>query len=138
MFDALVRRVGGVDAAAAVLEARYGTGHKGTVSKMCSGAIGVTVDAVVALEDCLGAFPMTTMLFERIGREGIRSGDLKDLAARSTVASGQAHAVLIRAFSHLSDGGERITDSERAEVVAEMRAAREVFDQIIASAEVAK
>jgi len=135
IFDGLVRRAGGVEAVAAVLEARYGKGCKGTVSKMCSGQIGVTVDAAVAVEDFVGAFPLTNRMFERTGREGIRAGCLKELAAQSTVASGQAHSALIRAFSHLSPGGERLTDEERAEIIAHMRAARQVLTDIIDAAE---
>ena len=50
MFQALVSRAGGVEAVAAVLEARFGCGHKGTVSKMISGQLAVTVDAAVAVE----------------------------------------------------------------------------------------
>jgi hypothetical protein len=138
IFDGLVRRAGGVDAVAAVLEARYGVGNKGTVSKMCSGVIGVTVDAAVALEDFVGAFPITNRLFERTGREGVRSGCLKDLAAQSTIASGQAHAALIRAFSSLSADPENLTPKERAEVIAEMRAARQVLTDIINAAEAAQ
>lgn len=138
IFDGLVRRFGGVDAVSALLEARYGQFSKGTVSKMCTGQARVTIDAVVALEDALGAFPITNRLFERTGREGVRHGNLQELAARSTVASGQAHSVLIRAFSHLSDDPESLTDAERAEVIAQMRAARQVLTDIIDAAEAAK
>ncbi len=138
IFDGLVRRAGGVEAVAAVLEARYGVGYKGTVSKMCSGQIGVTVDAAIAVEDFVGAFPLTNRMFERTGREGVRVGDLRELAAQSTIASGQAHSALIRAFSHLGPGGERITAEERAEVIAEMRAARQVLTDIIDAAEAAQ
>ncbi|SFQ52237.1 hypothetical protein [Donghicola eburneus] len=136
IFDGLVRRAGGVEAVAAVLEARYGVGCKGTVSKMCSGQIGVTVDAAIAVEDFVGAFPLTNRMFERTGREGVRAGCLKELAAQSTLASGQAHSALIRAFSHLSPGGEALTAEERAEVIAHMRAARQVLTDIIDAAEV--
>jgi alkyl hydroperoxide reductase subunit AhpF len=135
IFDALVRRAGGVEAAAAVLEARWGVGYKGTVSKMCSGLIGVTVDAAVAIEDFVGAFPITNRLFERTGREGVRQGDLQALAAQSTVASAEAHAALIRAFSSLSRDPARLTKDERAEVIASMRAARQVVTDIIEAAE---
>ncbi len=137
IFDGLVRRAGGVEAVAAVLEARYGKGCKGTVSKMCSGHIGVTIDAAEALEDFVGAFPLTNRLFERTGREGVRVGCLKELAAQSSIATGRAHSALIRAFSYKSPGGERITAEERAEVIAEMRAARQVLTDIIEAAEAA-
>lgn len=135
IFDGLVRRAGGVEAVAAVLEARYGVGFKGTVSKMCSGQIGVTVDATIAVEDFVGAFPLTNRMFERTGREGVRVGCLQGLAATSTIASGQAHAALIRAFSHLSDDPEKLTPHERADVISEMRAARQAMTDIIDLAE---
>lgn len=135
IFDGLVRRAGGVEAVAAVLEARYGTGCKGTISKMCSGHLGVTVDAVVAVEDFVGAFTMTNRMYERAGRESIQAKCLQALAAQSTVASGQAHAALIRAYSHLSDDPDRLTENERAEVIAAMRAARQVMTDIIDTAE---
>jgi len=136
IFDALVRRAGGVEAAAAVLEARYGVGYKGTVSKMCGGVIGVTVDAAVALEDFVGAFPITNRMFERTGRESVRHGDLQALAAQSTIASAEAHAALIRAFSTLSRDPSQLTAGERAKVIATMREARHVITQIIGVAEV--
>ncbi|HCO91082.1 MAG TPA: hypothetical protein DIT40_08930 [Alphaproteobacteria bacterium] len=135
IFDGLVRRAGGADAAAAILEARYGRGWKGTVSKMCSGQIGVTLDAAIAIEDAVGAFPLTNRMFERTGREGVRRGCFKELAAGSTVASGQAHSALIRAFSHLSEDPDRLTEAERAEVIASAREARQFLTDIINAAE---
>lgn len=137
IFDNLVRRLGGVDAAAAVLESRYGSGWKGTISKMCSGAIGVSMDAAEAIEDAVGAFPLTNRLFERTGREGVRRGCFKDLAALSTMASGEAHSALIRAFSHMSEDPDRLTAAERAEVIAHFRHARQVLTDIINAAEAA-
>ena len=56
--------------------------------------------------------------------------------ARSQVV--RAHAALIRAFSHLSDDPDRLTGEERAEVIAEMRAARQVLTDIIDAAEAAQ
>lgn len=135
IFDGLVRRAGGVEAVAAVLEARYGVGSKGTVSKMCSGHLGVTVDAAVAVEDFVGSFPITNRMFERTDREDVRVGCLQALAAKSAIASGQAHAAVIRAFSHLSDEPGNLTPKERAEVIAEMRAARQIITDIIDVAE---
>jgi len=135
IFDGLVRRAGGVDAVAAILEARYGSSSKGTVSKMCSGQLAVSIDAAIAIEDAVGAFPLTNRMFERTGREGVRRGNLKELAALSTMATGMAHASLIRAFSHLSEDPDHLTDTERAEVIADMRAARQVMTDIINAAE---
>jgi len=135
IFDGLVRRAGGVDAVAAVLEARYGVGSKGTVSKMCSGQIGVTIDAAVAVEDFLGEFPLSTRMFERTGREGVRTGCLQSLAAESTVACGRAHSELIKAFSKMSEDPDRLTPGERVQVISELRAARQVLTKMIKLAE---
>lgn len=135
IFDGLVRRAGGVDVVAAVLEARYGVGHKGTVSKMCGGIIGVTVDAAVALEDFLGTFPITNRMYERKNRDVSKKFDMQELAAKSTLACGEAHSVLITAFSHLSSDPSKLTTKERSEVIASMRAARQVLTDIIDLAE---
>jgi hypothetical protein len=97
----------------------------------------VTLDAAVAIEDFLGEFPLTNRMFERTGREGVRAGCLKELVAKSTIASGQAHAALISAFSHLSDDPDRLTPDERAQVIASMRAARQILSDIIDTAETA-
>lgn len=137
IFDALVKRAGGVDVVASLLEARYGVGWKGTVSKMCSGKGGINIDAVIAVEDFIGDFPITNRMFERMGREARRAKCLKELAAQSALASGQAHSALIKAFSSLSPGGESLTDAERAEIIAGMRAARQVLTDIIETAEAA-
>jgi hypothetical protein len=137
MFDALVRRAGGVDAVASVLEARWGQGSKGTVSKMCHGSIGVTVEAAIAVEDFVGAWPITGRMFERTVAEMGRQGNIRDLAAQSAVAAGAAHAILIRAFGPKSEGGDALSRAEAADVVAAMHGLRELAGQIIAEAETA-
>ncbi|APE43399.1 hypothetical protein BOO69_08205 [Sulfitobacter alexandrii] len=134
-FDGLVRRAGGVDAVAAILEARHGSGTKGTVSKMCRGQIGVTIDAVVAVEDFLGSYPITRRLIERIGKDPQPAQPLSELAATCAVAAGEAHGALVRAMSETSAGGSALTRGERTEVLARMRTAREEMDQIIAAVE---
>lgn len=134
-FDGLVRRAGGVDAMAAVLEARHGAGNKSTVSKMCRGQIGVTLDAVVAVEDFLGSYPITRRLVERMGREQQPAQPLSELAATCAVAAGEAHGALVRAMSETSAGGTALTRGERTEVLARMRAAREEMEQIIVAIE---
>ncbi|NBE05953.1 hypothetical protein [Paragemmobacter ruber] len=126
MFDALVRRAGGVDAVAAVLEAATGVGHKGTVSKMCAGHIGITLEAVIAVEDFVGDAPITRRMAERLGAERLCAIGLFELATRSAVSAGAAQAALFEAFA---DGV--ITTAEAADVVTRMRALREVVDQII-------
>lgn len=135
LFDALVRRAGGADAFAAVLEARYGVGHKGTVSKMCSGQIGVTVDALCAVEDAVGAFPITQRLFARLTDEHAARSSLRDLAAQSALTVGTAHAVMLNAFTDASEDGMAVTAAEARDIVASMRQVLDVVAQIIAQAE---
>lgn len=136
MYRALVQRAGGVDVVAAVHEAHFGHGSKGTVSKMTSGQAAVTLDAVEALEGFLGEYPITTRLFERVEREASRL-DLPQLAARSAMVAGAAHAALIASLSEFSEGGARLSEAERVAVLVEVRALKEVVDQIIAAAEAA-
>lgn len=135
MFDALVRRAGGVDAVAAVMESRYGHGSKGTISKMCHGQAGITRDAIIAVEDFVGAWPITTRDYERIARERVAAGDIRDLAAQSALAAGVAHAALIRAMTESSDGGDAITRAEAVAIIAAVQDMRALADQIMALAE---
>lgn len=135
MFDGLVRRAGGVDAVAAVMEARFGTGHKGTVSKMCAGQIGVTVAAVEAVEDFVGAYPITQRLFRRLASERQARGCLRELAAESAMAAGVAHAALIRAVSEAGEGGPEVTPAEAAAIAATMRELAETAGRIVVEAE---
>lgn len=132
MFRALVARAGGVDAVALVLEARWGCGHKGTISKMCSGQLAVSVDAVWAVEDFVGAAPITLRMFERLADRSTSPVPLRELGAGSMIAAGAAHAAMMSA---LADGV--VTPREAADVAGQMRALRDVVDQIVAAAEAA-
>jgi hypothetical protein len=135
LFDALVRRAGGVEAVAAVLEARWGVGSKGTVSKMCSGHAGVTYEAIVAVEDFVGARPITSRMIERQAEGRSSPACLRELAAQSAMLTGVAHASLIMAFSDHGDGGAALTRGEAAEIKAKMLEVRELAGRIIAEAE---
>lgn len=131
LFDALVKRAGGVDVVAAVLEARYGHGHKGTVSKMCAGQIGVTVEAVEALEDFVGFYPITARMFSRQNTEAASGGSICDLTAQSAVAAGMAHSVLVRALSSGGDGGGAITGAEAVDIVVQASVLRDFAGRIV-------
>ncbi|MFY0619306.1 hypothetical protein [Shimia sp.] len=135
LFESLVHRAGGVECVAALLEARYGKGCKGTVSKMCSGQIGVTVDAAIAVEDFVRAYPITNRMFERKADAEDPELCLRQLAADSMLASGQAHSSLTRAFSSASVDPNGLTSEERVEVIANARAARQQWTDIIEAAE---
>jgi len=118
MFDALVRRIGGVDAAAAVIEARTGSMTKSTVSKMARGQMCVTLEAVDALEDALGSHPVTRMRFERIGEASGHSEPLAGLIASACRESGEAMAALV---------GRDLSERERSEALAEVAEAMDAF-----------
>lgn len=130
LFEAAVHRAGGMDAAAAVLEARWGMGNKSTISRMCAGHIGVTVDAVVAIEDFNKHYPITRRLADRLTAAATASSTMRELGAQSAAAAGAAHAALIEA---LADGV--VTVSEAAAIAAQMRSLREVIDGIVREAE---
>ena len=134
-FRGLVSQLGGVEAAAAVLEEAYGAASKGTVSKMCSGQAEITVAAMRAIEDALGVYPMTTRLFERIGCEAGRGDDLRAMAARIAQDSGSAVSQLILGFSASSPDPDQLTEDERARVHVAARALRSDCDAVIAATE---
>ncbi|TNF19164.1 MAG: hypothetical protein EP318_15525 [Rhodobacteraceae bacterium] len=136
IFSGMVRRLGGVEAATAVLAAHTGAASKGTVSKMCTAGACVTIEAARAIEDALGEYPLTRWMHDRTERAAPTSGaGLKALLADSSLANGAAHAALIRALSPDSPSGENLSQGERAEVLSSMRHARDVLDGLIAEAE---
>lgn len=132
IFRGMVDRVGGVDAAAAILEEAYGVASKGTVSKMCSGHAAITLAAVRALEDALGSYPITIRMFERIGKApGQGNCDLRAMAARLSRGSGETVSSLVLAFSDVSPDPSQLTDEERAEVNAQARELMAVCEAVI-------
>ena len=136
LFRGLVDRAGGVEAAAAILEEAYGACSKGTLSKMASGQARITVDAVRALEDSVGAFPITRRLFERIeAAPGRTACDLRALAARLSRGSGETVAALVMGFSDVSPDPQDLTAQERAEVNALARELRTACEAVIAETE---
>lgn len=135
IFRGLVERVGGVDAAAAILEEAYGACSKGTVSRMATGQAAITVAAARALEDTLGVYPITIRLFERIGARPGKPCDLRAMAARLSRGSGETVSSLILAFSDVSPEPEHLTAEERAEVNAHARDLRAVCEAVIAQTE---
>jgi hypothetical protein len=134
MFQGLVDRAGGVDAAAAVIAAKVGCGHKGTVSKMCSGDLAVSIEAAAALEEVIGAYPITEYLAARRGGGAVAGGSIADLAGQSMVSAGAAHSALMRALGDGSAGGSAITKAEAAEIVARGMELGEVVARIVAAA----
>lgn len=136
LFRSLVARAGGVDAAAAAVEARWGCGHKGTISKMITGQLAVTVEAIVALEDFTGGHPVTDWMAARSLSAGAAAMPaLAETAAEVAVASGGAHAAIVRALAASGPGGAAVTAAERADILARWREVRTFADQIIAVTE---
>jgi len=120
LFCNLVMRIGGQDAAAAFLAARWGAASAGTISKMCAGSIGVTVGAVIALEDGLGEAPITQYLSARLG-DGhlpLTAQSILQLTAHAALAGGQAQVALARALDDQGPGGMQVTDAELGEIGA--------------------
>lgn len=134
-FDALVTEIGGVDAAAAVMQARKGAFSKGTISKMTSGQMAVSCEALIALEDAAQLFPFTQHAFDRIGHRTAATGDLKQLAARKTAAGADAISALFQAYSVNSVDPTRLTAEEGADLMAKLRAARQIAKLMIEAVE---
>lgn len=132
MFAGMVKRLGGVEAAAAVIEAHTGACSKGTVSKQCSGQASVSVDSMVAIEDALRSFPFTNHLFERVGAGGVTGQPLQTLASAASIECGEALGALIRGFGAHSPEGSDLSAEERAEIVVEVTEARDALNAILA------
>lgn len=130
IFQGLVRQIGGVDAAAAVIEAHCGMGHKGTVSKMCAGQLGVTISAATALENALGQYPLTEFLSQRRVDGLAAPASLSSIAAQSALLSGQMQSSLMLALSDEGDGGTAITQAEAGQVQASVAAMIEVAQRM--------
>jgi len=133
MFQGLVLRIGGVDAAAAVIAAKVGVGHKGTVSKMCNGDLAVSISAAAALEEALREYPITEYLAARRG-DAVAGGSIADLAGQSMVSAGAAHAALMRALGDGSVGGAAVSPCEAADIVARASELAEVVARIVTAA----
>lgn len=118
IFQGLVLRIGGVDAAAAVIEAHAGVGHKGTVSRMCGGHAGVTISAVMALEGALGEYPLTEYLAAQRADGVAVPASLSSIAAQSALLAGQMQSALMLALADDGDGGAGITKREAGQVEA--------------------
>lgn len=133
---ALVQRFGCFDAVAETIGTRWGVGYsKGTISRKAAGSLEWGVLDVVALEDALGAYPVTRMLERRrataaalgphgainaIAQVGLISRETGEavasiLAAEQSDCAGdraqavkeidEAVAALIAARAHLTGGG---------------------------------
>lgn len=119
IFANLVAQAGGVEAAAAEITARKGAEvHKGTVSKMASGQSAVTLEAIVALEDAGGVYPLSQLLFKRIGASPRVTDDLRALTAQASIHSGEGVAAVVSAYGPGSIDPERMTIDERAQALS--------------------
>ena len=95
-FRGLVEKVGGVEAAAALISARRGdVMGKATISRYCSGDIPISVEVAVMLEDAADATPITAMMTARLA-----DGEIDGLEAFARIAelNGQLVALFARSM----------------------------------------
>jgi len=138
IFEGLVQRFGGVEAVAALLEARTGTGSKGTISKICAGQLSVPVEMAVALEDALGSYPITKRMAARLegGAPKMPSrATLQEMAARASLEHADVMNVILRAFSPASADPTSLTEIEKTAALKELYEARGALDAMIVTIE---
>jgi hypothetical protein len=132
VYAGMVDAFGGVDAVAALMVARCGASSKGTISRMCSGDAGVTVEAMAVLEGALGRYPLSGLIAGRAVAAPARIAEsVHVLAAGVSVQAGGAVGAVVRALSDGSDGGAEMTPRERAQAVAEVMAAKAALDALL-------
>lgn len=103
-FESLVAEFGGVEAAAAVLAGRCGSGNKGTISKMIKGSIAVTVEAASAMEDACQRYPITEYLADRLGQKKSGSPNIMQLVASASRKHGDSVSAVVDAFTDIENG----------------------------------
>lgn len=119
---AMIERLGGFDAACAVLEARWGHPvSKGTLSKKKAGVLDFTVADVWALEEVLGEYPVTDLLTKRRDA-GVRAegGDLLALSGMVSKESGEAVQAVLALLGRGDDGDPAATIKELNEAISAM------------------
>lgn len=94
---ALVQRLGCYDAAAETINAALGTSRvKGTISQRMNGGADWPVIDVMALENALGAFPVTNMLHRRLdGVDEVVNIPLHMLCGAAAKEAGEAVAAAL-------------------------------------------
>lgn len=128
----LIRKVGGCDAAAAIFAAAGMADAKGTISKIQSGNLRLSVFGAQILEDAAGEFPITRLLAERLSSQAVAGGDLSELTAQSSETVGVVHGQIMRAMSDHSEGGREITRAEAGVIIANLRRQIDLSTRIIA------
>ena len=131
LFDRMLREVG-IEAAAAYLSVGRATVHAGTLSKKRSGAAPIAVWEVAALEEMTGSYPVTQMLFRRMGQHPQPDEDLGAMAARLARESGEAMAAILEGVSAGSEAGSALTPDERAKAICEVQQVHDVTGALIA------
>jgi hypothetical protein len=122
---ALVQRVGSFDAITETLSARWGHGvSKGTISRKMNGDFDWTVADVIAMEDCLGEFPVTRMLARRMGDEVRPTADLSRQGGVIARETGEAVCAILAASASARASDEAAAVIEIDEAIAALRAAR--------------
>ncbi|MDG4650088.1 hypothetical protein P6F26_16695 [Roseibacterium sp. SDUM158017] len=122
---ALVQRVGSFDAVTETLAARWGHGvSKGTISRKMSADFDWTLADAIALEDCLGEFPVTRMLARRMGAEVTPATDLSRQGGVIARETGEAVCAILAASASARVEDEAQAIAEIDEAIAALRAAR--------------
>ncbi|MGZ9812623.1 hypothetical protein ACXN5S_19335 [Pseudoroseicyclus sp. H15] len=139
IFRELVGRLGGAEAAAAVCQASGHTTTTSTISRMASGQIAVSVDALIVVEDALGEFPFTRLAAGRLDDpppfRHRREVSLPQLIGDLAVQGGGATAALIDAINPKGPGGATLTPAERAATAARLRTLIDCASRAVAMVE---
>lgn len=124
---ALVQRFGCLDAAAETINARMGSATtKGTLSRKIAGYLDFTVAEIVALEDAMGAWPVTRILARRSASGGaeMAGGTLVGQGGLIAKEAGEAVSAIVAA-DQSADAGDRATAIvEIGEAIDALEAAR--------------
>jgi len=119
----MVARLGGGDAAVALLESAGFRTTTSSVSRMLSGEYNISAALIFASERALGEYPVTRLHMEGGGEAGTRAvvRSLHALGAAVAARGGTAAGDIISAVSPDGPGGAAITQQERAETIASLR-----------------
>lgn len=123
----MVQRLGCFDAVAETINARWGSSAaKGTISRKASGSLDWTVLDVIAVEDALGAFPVTRLLERRLAVASAAGPENSPIAQAALISreAGEAVASILSAQQSDSAGlrAEAIIEVDQA--IAALQAAR--------------
>ncbi|MBV7408186.1 hypothetical protein [Maritimibacter sp. DP1N21-5] len=130
-MSALIEKLGGFDAACAVLEARWGHSvSKGTLSKKKAGDLDYTVSDLIALQSAAGEFPVTEFLIRDMRAQGgvAKSEDLLALSGVISKETGEAIAAVLGLLGAETSDGRAATIKEIDEAISAMTRIRRALE----------